>query len=382
VYVTGGCTATGPFGHGSYDLDYATLKYGPDGTATWVARYNGSGNFLDEAMAIAVDGSGNVYVTGTSQTEAGLSARVSEYATIKYDSDGNELWVARYHGPVQGNDCANAVAVDSDGSVYVTGCSAAREYDNDAGIGILCDYATIKYDTNGNQVWVARYCALDGGHSVASALALDSSGNVYVTGSSRGPDENSNQDCVTVKYDAAGNELWVARLDGPASGKDSANDIAVDAWGNAYVTGCVTCDAEGFDQDYVTVKYDANGGELWMRRYGTSERGDAYNVADEARAIAVDSSGNAYVTGACLCGVEVRQRDEESITVFEHQCVTMAYNTDGTQLWMAQYARGSRSQHRDIGTAITLDSMANVYVVVESYGENGVNCVTIKYVPK
>jgi len=383
VYVTGGCTATGPFGHGGYDLDYATIKYGPDGTQTWVARYNGPGYFLDEAMAIAVDGSGNVYVTGTSQTEAGFSPRFREYVTIKYDSDGNELWVAQYHGPVQGSDRANAIAVGSDGSVYVTGYSAARQYENDGATGILCDYATIKYDTKGNQVWVARYSALDGGHSVASALALDRSDNVYVTGNSRGSDEKSNQDCVTVKYDAAGNELWVARHDGPASGKDSANDIAVDAWGNAYVTGYVTCDAEGFDQDYATIKYDANGDELWVRRYGSFTRGDAYTIADQAHAITVDTSGDVYVTGGCLYGIEVSYSGQVRFAVVDYDCVTTAYNTDGTQLWVARYAGGSPSpQLRDIGRAIALDSMGNVYVMGESYDDNGVNGVTIKYVPE
>src|SRR4029077_7446895 len=80
---------------------------------SWVARYNGPGNYTDDPVAIAVDGSGNVYVTGESSGQG--------YATIKYDSAGEEQWVAGYNGPGNGNDRANAIAVDASGNVYVTG---------------------------------------------------------------------------------------------------------------------------------------------------------------------------------------------------------------------------------------------------------------------
>src|SRR4029077_1627746 len=80
---------------------------------SWVARYNGPGNYTDDPVAIAVDGSGNVYLTGESSGQG--------YATIKYDSAGEEQWVAGYNGPGNGNDRANAIAVDASGNVYVTG---------------------------------------------------------------------------------------------------------------------------------------------------------------------------------------------------------------------------------------------------------------------
>ncbi|MBA3726280.1 MAG: SBBP repeat-containing protein, partial [Armatimonadetes bacterium] len=91
-------------------------------TEAWVARYNGSANSDDQASALAVDAAGNVYVTGSS-----YGARTGwDYATIKYDSNGNQLWVARYAGPANG-DYARALAVDAAGNVYVTGYSDPGE---------------------------------------------------------------------------------------------------------------------------------------------------------------------------------------------------------------------------------------------------------------
>jgi hypothetical protein len=101
--VTGGSTS------GAYD--YATIKYDASGAEQWVARYNGPGNLDDSASAIALDDSGNVYVTGYG---AGSGTSL-DYATIKYDTSGAEQWVARYNGPGNFNDDARAIAVDGSG---------------------------------------------------------------------------------------------------------------------------------------------------------------------------------------------------------------------------------------------------------------------------
>jgi hypothetical protein len=128
VYVTGRSTGSGT------GLDYATLKYDPSGNQLWVQRYNGPGNDYDFANAIAVDGCGNVYVTGCSYGDSVTSA---DYATLKYDPAGNQLWEERYNGPGNGDDGSYAIAVAGCDNVYVTGYSA--------GSGTSSDYATIEY---------------------------------------------------------------------------------------------------------------------------------------------------------------------------------------------------------------------------------------------
>jgi len=220
-------------------------------------------------------------------------------------------------------------------------------------------------------LWVARYTGPGSAYSAAAALALDSSGNVYVTGRSQGAE--SDDDYVTVKYDVAGKEVWVARHDGPASLMDSARDVTVDSLGNVYVTGYVTCDSEENDSDYATVKYDTNGNELWVRRYGDPSTGGGDAGRDEAYAVAVDSSGNAYVTGESYHGVADGYVYNDSATV--------KYDANGTQLWVARYkGPGSGS---DSTTAIVLDGAGNVYVTGHSAsGDKATSCLTIKYVPK
>ncbi|MBM3240060.1 T9SS type A sorting domain-containing protein [Candidatus Poribacteria bacterium] len=254
----------------------------------WVVRYNG---WLDGASAIAVDDFGNIYVTGSSYK----NATYEDYATVKYDEDGNELWVAIYNGSGNAWDLASAIAVDDSGNVYVTGYSYGGGMTQD-------DYATVKYDKDGNEAWVARYDGW-GSEDWAHAIAVDDSGNVYVTGNSISVTWH---DYVTIKYDKDGNEIWVARYTEPFRGSDIPSAIAVDDFGNVYVTG-LRNEKGDTSSDYATVKYDNNGNELWVVRYNGPGNSD-----DIAVAIVVDDFGNVYVTGRSYGG-EMTQDDYATI---------------------------------------------------------------------
>ncbi|MGB2989251.1 MAG: SBBP repeat-containing protein, partial [Candidatus Zixiibacteriota bacterium] len=271
VYVTGLSVGSGTL------YDYATIQYYANGDTAWVRRYNGPGNDLDRAYAIAVDGSGNVYVTGLSEG----SGTSRDYATIKYYPDGDTAWLRRYNGPGNYHDCAYAIAVDGSGNVYVTGLSE--------GSGTYDDYATIKYDPDGEAAWVRRYDGPGNHNDWAHAIAVDGSGNVYVTGESWGGTYYT-PNYATIKYYPNGDTAWVRRYDGPGNGYDRAYGIAVDGSGNVYVTGY--SDGSGTSIDYATIKYCPGGDTAWVRRYNGP--GNDY---DEAYAIAADGSGNVYVTG-------------------------------------------------------------------------------------
>ena len=138
--------------------------------------YNGVPGGWDTPRDLALDQAGNVYVTGESTQIQGTG--VEDYATVKYDADGNEQWVRRYNGLARDDYWAVAVVVDGAGNVYVTGGSLGEGTDS--------DYATVKYDADGHEQWVARYNGPATSAEVGSALAVDGCGNVYVTGHSAG----------------------------------------------------------------------------------------------------------------------------------------------------------------------------------------------------
>jgi hypothetical protein len=305
----------------------------------WIARYSGPDSTTDIAHDIAVDNIGNVYVTGQSiNPNTG-----DDYATIKYDSLGNQLWIAYYNGPANDFDAAYEVAVDSAGNVYVTGKSNGNNF----------DYATIKYDSAGNELWVNRYDGPNNWQDAAWALTLDNKSNVYVTGRSSG-------NYTTIKYDSLGVEQWVARYYGPNYNSGYAYDIAVDNIGNVYVTGSIGAPVLF---DWATVKYDSMGNEQWDRVYGSDIHDDG------ACAIAVDNAGNVYVTGYSW----------SDVTSFDY--TTIKYDSSGTQCWIARY--NGPANDADLASAMIVDDMGNVYITGYSWDTLGYpNCrnyATVKY---
>ncbi|HXJ57071.1 MAG TPA: SBBP repeat-containing protein, partial [Verrucomicrobiae bacterium] len=276
VFVTG--NSIGILGHpGASGTDWATVAYSSTGVPLWTNRYNGPGDALDYPRAIAVDGNGNVIVAGQSVGSGSIFEKNADFATIKYSGGGVPLWTNRYNGPAKSGDLARVVAVDTNGNVLVSGIS-------DTGFGTNYDFATIKYSSAGVPLWTNRYHGPGSGFDYPYALATDTGGNAIVTGGSAGI--NGDYDYVTIKYSSAGARLWTNRYDGPGHSSDSASAVAADADGNVFVTG-----SSGFptNVDSVTIKYSSAGIPLWTNRY------DSPDLNNAATALAVDSTGNAFV---------------------------------------------------------------------------------------
>jgi uncharacterized delta-60 repeat protein len=330
----------------SYDAngvpDYVTVKYSSSGETLWVQRHNGPDDNWDVATDIALDSAGNVYVTGHS-----FGVNDFDYVTLKYSPAGAQEWIARYNGPGNGDDWPQGLAVDASGNVYVTGWSP--------GVGTFYDYATVKYSTSGTPQWVARYNAPGNTRDRAQAVGVDGSGNVYVTGDS-GEGSDNHSDYVTVKYNSSGAQQWVARYE---SSYDYATDLGVDQQGNVFVTGY--SQGSGTSDDYVTIKYNPAGQQGWLDRFHGGLGQDRPND------LTTDSSGNVYVTGETV----------ESGTGGEFG--TIKYSPTGARQWVARY-NGPVDFGTEVGRAVAVDAAGNVYVTGESGGDGtGTDFATVKY---
>jgi len=198
----------------------------------------------------------------------------------------------------------------------------------------------------------------------ANGVATDSSGNVYVTGGTKGGlDGNTsagNTDLFVVKYSSSGTKQWTKQLG--SSGLDSANGITIDSSGNVYVTGVtfggLDWNTSAGANDLFVVKYNSSGTKEWTEQLGSAS-------SDFANGVATDSSGNIYVTGGTYGGLDGNTNAGNS------DLFVVKYNSSGTKQWTKQL--GSSSRDYDYGVAT--DSSRNVYVAGDTYGglDNNIN---------
>ncbi len=327
-----------------YD-QWLTIKYDTDGVEQWTATHSGNGGDDDYTYAIAVDGMGNVYVTG----DVYNSGTGSDYATIKYNSDGVEQWVAVYSGSGNDSDTALDLAVDGSGNVFVTGYSENANGNDDC--------VTIMYDASGTEQWVGIYNGTGNGRDWGTALVVDGSSNVFVTGSSTNSD--THRDGLTIMYDSAGTQQWVKVYDGDYHGSDDTKDITLDGLGNVVVTGQTEITMNNYE--CLTIQYNSSGVEQWATIYNGVEDEGAGGIC-----IASDGLGNTYVGG-----------DSDNSVTGRDFC-TIKYNSSGVSQWVATY-NGPADGHEDVG-AIAVDGLGNVYVTgeVENSGTGG-DYATVMY---
>ncbi|MBK9048953.1 MAG: T9SS type A sorting domain-containing protein [Bacteroidetes bacterium] len=256
--------------------DIITIKFNSSGVYQWSARYDhdwNDGGFV----YLGLDSMLNVYVTGRSWDPI----TSWDIALIKYNSSGVQQWVQRFDITGIDYETPSSFAVSPGGNCYVGGM-----YSVNGGGG--ADYLVIKYDSSGNFKWSSVY-NVTAGEDWLKSLKIDSSENVYVTGTSAlnsGPDRNY----FTMKYDSSGNILWTRSYDssnGLGFGED-AKALCLDYLNNVYVTGF------SFDgKKYIfTIKYDTNGDTLWVAsyRYNSMSSSEAYNCS-------CDSYNNVYLSG-------------------------------------------------------------------------------------
>jgi len=265
-------------------LDYSNNIYviGSSGNNFHIIKYSTSGNIIwskDTTISFggygvyaATDRNRNLYFT--------LETGNHNFQLFKIDSLGYIKWSRKY-GAGSFNR-PRGMVLDTTGNIYITGESQFGAY----------FYLTIKYNPQGDSLWTARYGTYpSGGASIPHSICVDEQGNTFVTGGSIGPGPPYHYDYATVKYNANGIQQWVARYDGPMNAGDEGYSVKVDKQGYCYVTGFVTQDTS--KSVFGTIKYAPNGDSVWTRLFIPQSTG--YN--EFGQDLIYDSSGNVFVTG-------------------------------------------------------------------------------------
>jgi uncharacterized delta-60 repeat protein len=363
-------------------------------TQEWVARYNGVGNGPDIPSKIKTDLIGNIYVTGKS---TGNDSSYYDYCTIKYNSNGSQVWVMIYDGPGKGDDVATSMDIDNIGNVYVTGYSL--------GSNKKLDYCTIKYNSSGIQQWVARYNGDGNGDDKAFSMKVDNNGNVYVTGSSTSDDIYQTEQYLTIKYNTDGIVQWIKAYNESVVHPEIPKALVLDKNNNIIVTGSAT----NFEtwEDFCTIKYSNSGVQLWVKQFSLP----SVVSEDYANALCVDNSDNIYVTGysennagkmctikykpdgeqewyslyttgiAVAQGLDIVAHNSDNVYVTGYsdaKIVTIKYNSSGTQQWVRRYEGPGIGS---IAHSIALDLFENIYICGFVINNSGglTDYLTMKY---
>jgi hypothetical protein len=407
AYVTGNTSSTDfpttagafqvPFG-GNIDGDAFVTKLNSTGTALVYSTYLGGIDY-DSGSGIAVDTEGNAYVTGYTrsnnfpisagafQTTFADPAGSGNVFVTKIDPTGAALVYSTYlggSGDEQFSGARNGIALDSSGSAYVTGSTRSADFPITAGAfqsvhsGAFDNPFVTKLDPTGSTLIYSTFL----GEGTGQGIAVDSNGSAYVIGNVQGPFpttsgavQRTGGRVFVTKLDPAGTTLVYSTLLG--GGREGGEAIAVDAEGNAYVTG-YTYSASfpttpgafqptfgdaldppnrfGPDPDAFVTKLNPTGSALV---YSTYLGG---NGAEFGRGIAVDASGNAYVTGSTgsLNFPTTPGAFQPTLGGGPYDAFVTKLHSAGAVLVYSTYLGGGFNH--DIGQAIAVDATGHAYV--------------------
>lgn len=336
-------------------VDLVLVKYDNKGVRQWTLQTGTAANewFVD----IAIDSSDNIYVTGFTDGDMGenSNAGVRDIFLAKYSSTGVVQWVSQV-GTTSGDE-GHDVAVDSSGNIYVSGFSTGM-LDGNTHIGGH-DAVLIKFDSTGVKQWTRQIGSTE--DEIAFGVAVDSNGGIYISGHTFGEfDGNTNAgqfDVFLVKYNDSGVKQWTRQL-GTVENDMSRGPLAVDSSDNIYVAGDTSGGLDGNvnagvpdeimgpSSDAFLVKYNSSGVKQWTQQFGTPNSETVWSN------LSVDGSDNIYLTG------HTHGAFEGSLNVGQSDIFLAKYNSTGSQKWVGQL--GSEGSETVYGVAV--DNMGYAYV--------------------
>jgi hypothetical protein len=374
----GGFTTT------STGKDLYLAKYLENGTLVWSVTSGTTGD--DEAMAVDVDGNGDVYVTGYVTTSTGQDVYVAKYS----GSAGTKLWSYTYNGT--GNSSDVGVSLDFDGTTNVvvgayvlssgtsddffaaklnqsTGAVVWTSVQNRSGttadlpakVVVGTDGSVVLGGISSNDAWTIKLAAADGTrvwqqvYNFANkpdgirGLALDAANNVFIAAYS----QSANYDMYTAKYAALdGSLIWGVRYNSSYNSSDAPWDMVLDQNANVYVSG--TSYRSSSLRDAMTLKYSGVDGSLqWQSRFNANSSG-----SDENLSVSIDGIGNPV-----SAGYTTKSDGTTDVTLLK------CNKASGSNTWQTTFDGGSNKN--DSPKKVKVDPNGNVWTTGVTTGASG-----------
>jgi hypothetical protein len=377
-------------------------KLSPAGNYIWAVSFDCTGNY-NPINAVKSDGNGNVYVVGDfggvadfdpspSGTFTLASSGPSDMFVCKLDAAGNFIWAFQLGGTGSGEECTS-VALDASGNVYITGSFfGTTDFDPSPSATAslsptgVYDAFICKYTSAGNLVWTKRLGGTSGTWS--NRITVDASQNVYTTGyfmqttdldpspsATAGFTSSGQSDMYVSKLDVSGNFVWAKQICG--SQGEFPQGVVVDGSSNVYLCGGFTGTAD-FDPSTAThtlinygnglnafvLKLDASGGFVWANSFPPSN----LSYVSAASAIDVSTQGNIYITGGFSGDIDFDPSPATYTLISNSSCAVFItkLNNNGNLTWAKKIAASCS----DEGLGLIVDPAENVFVTGSFYGTN------------
>ncbi len=367
-----------------------------DPTLLWGTYFGGAGT--DQASAVTTDIQGNVFITGSTLSASGISTKGSykpsysnggDVFLAKFDSKGAIQWATYYGG--SGDEVGNSIVTDSSGNIYITG-----ETESPSGIATKGSYQSSldggqdaflsKFSTNGTLLWATYYGRGSSygspGYNIGYGVATDGAGSIYITGETESDSIMmtsgayqtylaGSENAFLAKFNSVGNIKWATYYGGEAI--DKSNGIATDKSGNVYITGYATSTSGiatsgaylttirttsfGTNPYAFLAKFDSSGNREWATYYG--------NRNEVGNSVATDGSGNVYITG-------ITESDSNIATSGAYQTsfggsFLAKFSSKGSVAW-ATYFGGNETESYSVCT----DALGNIYISGYTNDKNGI----------
>ena len=361
-----------------------TLIIDPMPNRLW-ATYLGGIN-EEEGYDIDLDGSGNIYICGRTNSVSNIASTGAWDLTfeglydayiVKFSSIGSRVWGTYLGGT--GTELAHSLAVDVSAAIYIVGGTTSASGITSPGawdqtLGGTSDVFIAKFSTSGNRIWGTYY----GGNSndEGFSIALDGTDNVCISGETYSSTDiatpgvwdevlNPSSDAFLAKFSSGGSRIWGTYFGGTGGANDRASSVGVDPSGNIYITGFTTANNEissiggwqevhgGGTYDSFLAKFTSNGNRIWGTYFGGSS-------FDEAYTLAIDATGNVYVGGYSSSN-NLASSDAWDITHSGGDAFLAKFASSGSRLWCTYYG----TQYSGVPSKIygtTVDSENNIYI--------------------